>query len=863
MARDPNDPLGLNAAADTLEEAGRGFVGSFGWPANKVTDPVFSGITSLLRSRPYAEERQRMADYRAANPSPLDVSLGDPRNAPAGLSVGADMPVGQAAQVTAQNFAGGVETPTSSSKLGGPKRFLRGSEKTANVPTTGAFDNVLAALSEQHGGLDKVPTVLDATGKRVPYALDAIAWDKIPDELLTPQLRAYRDMGPHAPTLQEIADHARWIDQNRLHPTVVESRGRWRDPNEKEAWGREGMPEGGRCTPDIPGCGRYNVGEKWGISGKACLGEDCYAGQIMTGKGGDVTTGLVRIGMPAGKQRNAALDIYRAEGLPTLKDSLPGWEITELAPEFTLKAAEGKKLSRDAKAFYRDTIRSTVEEQGRARDWPAIQSMFPDVTIKPKYNGKPLSIARNAADPLPPNAGARVNADFPPAEGKTVRLGVDNTADATMASPEAMTALAKSNPDMVYGIGAEYHGWKPGQVTPPANYSPEIQDLAGKYVHNTTINGQLPLSENLARLLAAGQRRGAGYNNILRVIFADEAHPWGNWNLSNPYIPGMSGSYDKRSVLNRLYEPAVKNTDFYPMGQGYHNSKFSSGPHEKLPLPTCCAGGNCSKCSVNEGVGRRYAEWSDMLREHPEEKIAPTSRTFWQNTNPDAPPPGTKYKPIEPTPGVKWEDEVPVPYTPPAPPAPTFNEADKAVSMATSRARGAVGANAVVPRVVQEVMPPGTQLLDYGAGKEALHAQALRESGYPVTAHDYWGVEGVHDPKALERQYPGVYASNVLNTQNSVEQLMSTLDELKRVTAPGGTFIGNLPATPRKGAFEGKGTREAADWLGDLLRERFKTVETQGPKATPVYVAKDPLAMLLALLGAGGAATMGPEGAGQ
>jgi hypothetical protein len=552
----------------------------------------------------------------------------------------------------------GVLTPTKAARVGGPARFLRGSAVTKDIPHTSAFDSVVAALEREYGGLDKVPTVLNAAGERVPYALDAIAWHKIPDELLTPELLKYKAMGPHQPTLQEIVDHARWIDQHRLSPTVVEKEGHWRAPNKKEAPGREHAPEG-RCTPDMPGCARHNFGEQAGLSGVPCLGEDCYAGQILQGKGGDVAKGITRGGLPAGKQRDALVNLWREEGVDAVKSAMPGWEVTELAPDFTLSAAPGKKLSQAEREKVRQKIEKVIEKQGRDRDWDKIQAKFPDVVIKPKYEGKPLSIARTTSEAIPEGAGARVPAEYPSATGRDVRLGVDNTADAYLSSPQVMENLSRSDPNSVFGIGAEYHGWRPGEVTPPANMSPDIENLAGRYVHNTTINGQLPLSENLARLLAAGERRKSGYNNVLRVIFADERNPWGNWNLTNPHMPEFSGSYDKRDVLNRLLKAVRNETDFYSMGQGYHNRKFASGPHETLPLPTCCAGGNCSLCGVGEGVARPYTKWWDMLTEHPEEKIMPTSPGFWQNVSPDKPMKGfEKYKPISPTPGVHWEEEV-------------------------------------------------------------------------------------------------------------------------------------------------------------------------------------------------------------
>lgn len=154
------------------------------------------------------------------------------------------------------------------------------------------------------------------------------------------------------------------------------------------------------------------------------------------------------------------------------------------------------------------------------------------------------------------------------------------------------------------------------------------------------------------------------------------------------------------------------------------------------------------------------------------------------------------------------------------------------IANATSRAAGAVGARAVVPRMVEESVDKGASILDYGAGKAAAHAQALKGKGYNVTAHDFGDnvIEGLHDPKALSRSYDHVYASNVLNTQSSPEMLGATLDEIAGAVRPGGSATVNLPASPRK--FEGLN----AELLESELKKRFKEVKrVGGSKSAPVY----------------------------
>jgi hypothetical protein len=107
-------------------------------------------------------------------------------------------------------------------------------------------------------------------------------------------------------------------------------------------------------------------------------------------------------------------------------------------------------------------------------------------------------------------------------------------------------------------------------------------------------------------------------------------------------------------------------------------------------------------------------------------------------------------------------------------PSPLFREEDMAIANATSRSRGAVGAKAVVPKAARELIQEGDRVLDFGAGKDAMHTKMLREEGFDVTAHEFGDNQkpGIHDPEALEKgPYDLVYASNVINVQNSDEML--------------------------------------------------------------------------------------------
>ena len=153
-----------------------------------------------------------------------------------------------------------------------------------------------------------------------------------------------------------------------------------------------------------------------------------------------------------------------------------------------------------------------------------------------------------------------------------------------------------------------------------------------------------------------------------------------------------------------------------------------------------------------------------------------------------------------------------------------YNQADVAVANATSRTNGAVGANAIVPRKVREYLADfsnkeGT-ILDFGAGKHAAHAQALRDEGYTnVTAYEFGDNVNpqLHDVDALERKYDVVYASNVLNVQSHLAMMAMTIRKIADAVNPMGVFIANYPQSPRK-------SNLTPSEVVELLEEQFETV---------------------------------------
>lgn len=126
----------------------------------------------------------------------------------------------------------------------------------------------------------------------------------------------------------------------------------------------------------------------------------------------------------------------------------------------------------------------------------------------------------------------------------------------------------------------------------------------------------------------------------------------------------------------------------------------------------------------------------------------------------------------------------------------------------------------LVPRFLPLFAEPEDEILDFGAGRSGLHVKFLRERGLNVTGYDC-GVnhcDDIHDADALSRQYDIVYASNVVNVQPTVPDLIRILDTIETCVKPGGVFFCNYANNPRK-----------CDTLTDdditaLLTERYERV---------------------------------------
>ena len=152
-----------------------------------------------------------------------------------------------------------------------------------------------------------------------------------------------------------------------------------------------------------------------------------------------------------------------------------------------------------------------------------------------------------------------------------------------------------------------------------------------------------------------------------------------------------------------------------------------------------------------------------------------------------------------------------------------FNEMETKIANATSRSNGASAINkdgsirAIVPKYVAEHINKEDSILDFGAGKGAVHTKWLREEGFNVIAYDFGEncIEGLHDKNALQKQYKVIMLSNVLNVQSSMSMLLETLRQIDTSLELGGEFICNYPSSPRK-------MELTANDLKEILQSIFK-----------------------------------------
>ncbi len=172
-----------------------------------------------------------------------------------------------------------------------------------------------------------------------------------------------------------------------------------------------------------------------------------------------------------------------------------------------------------------------------------------------------------------------------------------------------------------------------------------------------------------------------------------------------------------------------------------------------------------------------------------------------------------------------------------------FSTQEVRIANATSRSNGASAKNkdgsirAIVPRYVAEHVDKRDSILDYGAGKDAVHTKWLKESGFNVVAYDFGSnsIEGIHDKNALQKQYKVIMASNVLNVSSSLGMLITTLKQIYNSLEKGGIFVCNYPASPRKMPL-----LKAKD-IQDIIKSIFKSEAevVGGTSSAPLLIVKN------------------------
>lgn len=151
----------------------------------------------------------------------------------------------------------------------------------------------------------------------------------------------------------------------------------------------------------------------------------------------------------------------------------------------------------------------------------------------------------------------------------------------------------------------------------------------------------------------------------------------------------------------------------------------------------------------------------------------------------------------------------------------------------SSRSGGAVGNNPVVYRVFREMfgkdLASVLRVLDFGAGKKPVHAQALRREGYNIDAFDLPENMGdEYNKSAMSQMYDVVLLSNVLNVQSSQAEMEEILGAICSALSSGAHFLANFPASPRYSEFDNaKMTSVLKKFFQIVLPHKGKTTGKQ------------------------------------
>ena len=165
-----------------------------------------------------------------------------------------------------------------------------------------------------------------------------------------------------------------------------------------------------------------------------------------------------------------------------------------------------------------------------------------------------------------------------------------------------------------------------------------------------------------------------------------------------------------------------------------------------------------------------------------------------------------------------------------------YSETEIRIANATYRSKGSSvfdkdgNIRSVVARYVAANVKKDAKILDFGCGPEFVQGKYLQGLGFDVSGWDF----GENKPECcvdkLEPVYDVVYASNVLNTINSMSMLTETLDQINSCLKDGGVFIANYPSSPRK-------MEIGAAKLKSIICNKIGVCEiTVGSSSAPLFV---------------------------
>ena len=177
------------------------------------------------------------------------------------------------------------------------------------------------------------------------------------------------------------------------------------------------------------------------------------------------------------------------------------------------------------------------------------------------------------------------------------------------------------------------------------------------------------------------------------------------------------------------------------------------------------------------------------------------------------------------------------------------SERDKANER--DQARGSTArpwAKTTVGTWVLDNVDKDTKILDYGAGKGfqtrrlqgieeyapgGIHAEHAPDKPFTdVHAYDAYSPpkaeHSYNDASLLDNKYGVVMVSNVLNVQETDQDLHDTLNELASLIDDDGKIVVNFPESPRKNkeSMPAEGKAQQREWFTNIISEHFNSVES-------------------------------------